>query len=173
MRTKRLTLRPLKDEDAKAIAVLAGDWDIARMTSRIPYPYSEALAHQWISGLETGEFVRGIVLEDELIGVIGYLPGDDGSAEIGYWIGKPWWGRGYATEAAEALIRYCFRRVRLGRVICAHFVDNPASARVIAKLGFRLVGPGKAWCDARRREVETLKYERLRPTMVLPWRRAA
>jgi RimJ/RimL family protein N-acetyltransferase len=101
------------------------------------------------------------------------MPADDGSAEIGYWIGKPWWGRGFATEAAQALVRHCFATVGIERLTCCHFVDNPASARVIRKLGFRLVGPCTAWCEARGADVETLLYERRRPMIARFWRKAA
>lgn len=173
IKTARLVLRPLIDADAEAIAVLAGDWEIARMTARIPYPYSIELAHQWIGDLAEGEVVRGIVLDGQLIGVTGYLPDDDGAAEVGYWIGKPWWGQGFATEAAEAVIRLCFNAEKVARVTCSHFVDNPASQRVITKLGFQLVGPAQAYCDARRRDVATLRYERLRPRRFAWLRRAA
>ncbi len=110
MKSRRLKFRELNDGDAARIAELAGDWDIARMTARIPYPYSEPLAHQWLRGIEPGEFVRAVELDGELIGAVGYMPASDGSAEIGYWIGKPWWGQGFATEAAQALVRYCFAR---------------------------------------------------------------
>jgi RimJ/RimL family protein N-acetyltransferase len=173
MRTKRLNLRELSGNDAPRIAELAGEWDVARMTARIPYPYSEPLAHQWLRGIEPGEFVRAIELEGEMIGAVGYLPAEDGSAEIGYWIGKPWWGRGFATEAAEALVRHCFTTARIDRLTCCHFVDNPASARIIAKLGFRLVGPCTAWSEARGAEAATLTYERRRPVLARFWRRAA
>ena len=173
IRTARLRLRQLADADAERIALLAGDWDIARMTARIPYPYSVDMAHHWISGLPEGEVVRGITHKGELIGVAGYLPDEFGSAEIGYWIGKPWWGRGFATEAAEAMVKLCFGPGKLARVTCSHFVDNPASQRVIEKLGFQLVGPARAYCDARRRDVATLRYERLRPRRFSWLRRAA
>jgi ribosomal-protein-alanine N-acetyltransferase len=173
IRTARLVLRPLVDADAARIAELAGDWDIARMTARIPYPYSVDLAHQWIHGLAQGEVVRGIVHRGELIGVTGYLPDSEGSAEVGYWVGRPWWGHGFATEAAEAMIRHCFGSGKIARVTCSHFIDNPASQRVITKLGFRLLGPARAYCDARRRDVATLKYERLRPRRFSWLRRAA
>jgi RimJ/RimL family protein N-acetyltransferase len=173
MRTKRLRLRELSAGDAPRIAELAGEWDVARMTARIPFPYSVPLAHQWMRGLEPGEFVRAVEFEGEMIGAVGYLPADDGSAEIGYWIGKPWWGRGFATEAAEMLVRHCFTTARIGRLTCCHFADNPASARVIAKLGFRLVGPCTAWCEARGQDAATLCYERRRPVTALFWRRAA
>lgn len=162
MRTKRLVLRPLNQRDARRIALLAGDWDVARMTGRIPHPYSDELAKQWLSDLSDGEAVRGIVHQKVLVGVCGYMPDGSNSAEIGYWIGKPWWGRGIATEAAGALIDYCFDVAGFERVTCGHFVDNPASARVISKLGFRYTGVELVWCEARQANVETLKYERLR-----------
>lgn len=173
IKTARLILRPLVDADAEHIARFAGDWDIARMTARIPYPYSVELAHQWIGELSEGEVVRGITYNGELVGVTGYLPDNDGAAEVGYWIGKPWWGRGFATEAADAMIKYCFNTEKIARVTCSHFIDNPASQRVITKLGFQLVGPARAYCDARRRDVATLRYERLRPRRFSWLRRAA
>lgn len=143
------------------------------MTGRIPYPYSPTLARQWLVGLPEGEFVRGIEFENQLIGICGFAPQPDGAAEIGYWIGKPWWGRGFATEAARALVQHCFGRGGFKRLICAHFVDNPASQRVIHKLGFRYVGPAKGWCEARQAELDTLRYERRRPLAAGWWRRAA
>jgi ribosomal-protein-alanine N-acetyltransferase len=159
IRTRRLTLRPLGLRDAARIAELAGDWDIARMTARIPYPYSVRLAEEWIAEINDTECVLGIVHRFRLIGCCGYVP-DEQSADIGYWIGKPWWGRGFATEAARALIDHCFDR-GFERVTCGHFADNPASGRVIAKLGFIAVGRERLWCEARGEHVETLRYELL------------
>ena len=100
MRSQRLTYRPLDARDAGRIAVLAGEWDVARMTSRIPHPYSLIDADQWIASIDHDEFVRGVERDGELIGAVGYISGEPRQAEIGYWIGKPWWGNGYATEAA-------------------------------------------------------------------------
>jgi ribosomal-protein-alanine N-acetyltransferase len=159
MRTERLRLRPLTARDTARIALLAGDWDVARMTARIPYPYSLELAEQWIGGLADGEIVRGIEREDNLIGVCGYMPDHSRSAEIGYWIGKPWWGQGFATEAARAVIAHSFASAGFERVTCGHFIDNPASGKVIAKLGFQFVRVDRLWCEARQTEVETLMYE--------------
>lgn len=129
------------------------------MTARIPYPYSVKLAEEWITGLQPDECVLGIVYRFRLIGACGYTP-DGSAADIGYWIGKPWWGRGFATEAAAALIEHCFD-LGFERITCGHFVDNPASERVIAKLGFRAIGRERIWCEARGEDVETLRYERL------------
>ena len=89
---------------------------------------------------------------------------------MGYWIGKPWWGNGFATEAARALMDYCFSECGIRRLMCGHFVDNAASAHVIAKLGFRRVGNGTQWCEARKSEVETIRYARRRPIRVTWWR---
>ena len=167
METRRLTFRAIEPADAGRIAMLAGDWDVARMTARIPYPYSAQMARDWMMSLSEGEAVHAIVFEGELIGAVGYVPASDGtSAEIGYWIGKPWWGRGFATEAAGALVRHCFLEARFATLTCCHFADNPASARVIQKLGFRRSGTCTAWCDARREEVATVVYERRRPLLM-------
>ncbi len=162
IRTARLVLRPLSEADLLDITRLAGDWAVASMTARIPYPYTPDDARQWLDGLEKGEFVRAITMadEDSLLGITGYLPSLDGrSAEIGYWVGKPSWGRGIATEAAYALIAHCFASAEFEKLTCCHFADNPASARVIEKLGFTSTGSCSHWCEARRLEVAAEQYE--------------
>ena len=163
MRTARLHLRAVTNADAARIAVLAGDWDVASMTGRIPYPYSEAAAHHWISGLAEREEVFGIELNGELIGIRGFTPQPSGDAELGYWIGKPYWGRGFATEAAGAVMAYGFKEAGVRRFICKHLTGNPASARVIRKFGFRFLGDATGWCEARQCELPALAYERRRP----------
>jgi RimJ/RimL family protein N-acetyltransferase len=170
MRSPRLTYRLIDARDAGRIAVLAGDWDIARMTARIPHPYSLVDADQWIASIGEDEFVRGVERDGELIGAVGYVFRDREQAEIGYWIGKPWWGNGYATEAARALVDYCFGEAGFSRLTAGHFSDNPASARVIAKLGFRRIGKGAQWCEARQSEVPTVRYTRRRPLLGRLWR---
>ncbi len=173
LKTKRLALRALTSADAPRVAELAGDWDIARMTARIPHPYGMHAAEDWMETIADDEFVRAIDLDGELIGLIGYSKTDDGSGEIGYWIGRPWWGRGYATEAGSALVRHCFRIARLPRLTCCHFVDNPASRRVIEKLGFKESGRCSAYSEARQCDVDTLRYEMKRPLTARLWGRAA
>lgn len=172
MRSQRLSYRPLDARDAGRIAVLAGDWDVARMTSRIPHPYSLIDADLWIASIGNDEFVRGVERDGALIGAIGYISGEASQAEIGYWIGKPWRGHGYATEAARTLMAYCFGEGGLSQLTCGHFIDNPASARVIAKLGFRRIGEGSQWCEARKNDVATVRYARQRP-LLAGWRRPA
>lgn len=163
IRTGRLVLRPLREADLPDIARLAGDWAIASMTARIPYPYTPDDARQWLDGLEEGEFVRAVTIageEDQLLGITGYLPSDDRRiAEIGYWVGKPYWGRGIATEAAYALVSHLFADAGFDKLTCCHFADNPASARVIEKLGFTSTGSCSCWCEARRVKAAAEQYE--------------
>jgi [ribosomal protein S5]-alanine N-acetyltransferase len=163
MKTARLTLRSLSADDARRIAMLGGDWDVARMTGRIPYPYSEDAALHWVSGLADGEVVFGIDHNGELIGICGFSPLGLGLAEIGYWIGKPYWGQGFASEAAETLMAFGFTKGGVKKFTCRHFTDNPGSARVAAKLGFRPTGSCTGWSEARQQDLPTLTYERRRP----------
>lgn len=169
-KTRRLLLRPLRDTDAPQIATLAGDWDVARMTDRIPYPYTSAAAMEWIHGLPEGEHVFAIEREGTLIGLCGVMSRAPGEAEIGYWLGKPWWGKGFATEAAAQVMRYCFKDLKLTRLTCCHYVDNPASARVIKKLGFEQTGTTcEAWSEARRQKCAALRYQMKRPRFLFLW----
>lgn len=167
MKTERLFLRPLRPDDAPRIAKLAGDWAVASMTGRIPYPYSVETAQQWLNGLAEGEKAFAIDHAGELIGICGYTREADGAAHIGYWIGKPYWGRGFATEAARALMNHGFTKGGVKRFYGHHFADNLTSARVIEKLGFRPLGADVGWCEARQQYFPTATYERRRP-----WRSA-
>lgn len=173
MKSPRLQFRAFGASDAPRVAQLAGDYDVARMTARIPYPYTIVAADQWIASLVEGELVRAVVIDGELIGAVGLIECGGRTAEIGYWIGKPYWGHGFATEAARALVDHAFGRLGYRRLTCGHFVDNPASARVIAKLGFRRAGVGCLYCEARGTDVDMIMYTRRRPVMALLTRLAS
>lgn len=146
--TSRLLLRSFQLSDAPRVAFLAGDFDIARMTSSIPHPYEEEMAIQWIQShndqyLSNTAVHFAILLRESnlLIGAIGLeLDGQNQSAELGYWIGKPYWNQGYATEAAQAVLAYGFRELGLNRVQARHFTKNPASGRVMQKIGMTYEG---------------------------------
>ncbi|HPG88938.1 MAG TPA: GNAT family N-acetyltransferase, partial [Hyphomicrobium sp.] len=163
IRTSRLVLRSLKASDSTRIATLAGVWDVASMTGRIPYPYSETDALLWVTGIAEGEIVFGIEHDGELIGICGYSRESHGVALLGYWIGQPYWGQGFATEAARALISYGFTKGAIKRFSARHFNENEASARVLRKIGFRSSGAGMGWCEARREEFAVLTYDMRRP----------
>ena len=108
------------------------------MTGTIPHPYDEEMAAEWIASVLAGEegVVFAIEKSGELIGCTGYRAFGKDHAELGYWIGKPYWNLGYATEAARALILYAFETDGFDYLTVGHFNDNPASERIIAKFGF-------------------------------------
>lgn len=167
--TDRLTLRRFRRNDASEFARLAGAWGVAAMTSDIPYPFSEAQAVAWLRPVR-GEVRFAVELEGRLIGGAGFYRRPSGAAELGFWLGTPWWGYGYATEAARAVIVHGLANRRLPGFSSAHFVDNAASARVLAKLGFESVGRGRIACAARGYDVEAITcwLDRKRALLSMP-----
>lgn len=146
--TKNLILRPFELEDATRVRELAGDYEIAKTTLNIPHPYQEGAAEAWI--LRTHEaakqgslysFAMVRKVDDELLGAIslGIVP-DYNRAELGYWIGKPFWGQGHTTEAASRLLKFGFEDLDLNRIYAFAFTTNPASSRVMQKIGMTYEG---------------------------------
>ncbi len=143
LKTSRLTLRPYQLSDAKSVQRLAGEKIIADMTANIPHPYREGMAEEWISNHQ-GWFESGkaIALAIELnstgehLGTISLTQIEDASGNLGYWVGVPFWGKGYCTEAATALIQYGFDQFGLTLIYARHLPENPASGRVMIKNGF-------------------------------------
>jgi RimJ/RimL family protein N-acetyltransferase len=146
--------------DAARVSLLAGDYDVACMTGTIPHPYSEQMAAEWIGGALQGE--EGVVFmierEGTVIGCTGYRAFGPDHAELGYWIGKPYWSRGYATEAAQALIAHAFDADGFDYLKAGHFDDNPASERVLRKLGFVAQGGVVRDCAARGTGTHCMTY---------------
>ena len=129
--------------DAPRVQHLAGDRAVAEFTLNIPHPYPDGAAEKWIAShqpkYEKGELVNFAITlrsDGELIGAVGLtLVSAHLRGEIGYWIGKPYWGQVYCTEAARAVVRYGFDVLRVNRIESRHFAGNPASGRVMQKLG--------------------------------------
>jgi RimJ/RimL family protein N-acetyltransferase len=173
--TPRLQLRPFAPADWRAFRELAGEWAVARMTSDIPHPLSEEVARNWMCAAP-GETRLAMVLDQHVIGGVGYFQRPSGAGELGFWLGRPWWGRGLTTEAARAVIEQGFGSDRLPAFASAHFMDNPASGRVLAKLGFVAVGRTAMWCEARASRVDAITYwlerdyDRMHTNHVRGWR---
>jgi RimJ/RimL family protein N-acetyltransferase len=142
LETERLVLRAPRPADAKAIAASANDLRIAANTARIPHPYGVADAEQFIASVNRREsqvcFV--ITLDGVLIGGCGLDPGAGEDVELGYWLGVPYWGRGFATEAVRALIDHAFGDLRHDTLQAGARVSNPASRRVLEKCAFQWTG---------------------------------
>lgn len=143
LKTARLTLRPLDSADAASVQRLAGDWEIADKTLNIPHPYGLSAAQDWIAGHQEAAdqdqaLPLAIVLTTDgvLLGAVGMtLDMEHRRGSLGYWIGRPYWGSGYCTEAATALLKYGFEKLGLHKVHAQCLCRNPASARVLEKLG--------------------------------------
>ena len=162
IQTQRLRLRTPVAADAAAIAALAGDFDVTRMTARMPHPYLRIDAEGFISrAAQSASFDnQTLVIEHQTegpIGSIGLFQSETGQPEIGYWIGKPYWGQGLASEALRGLQDWV-KNVQGRRYLTAgHFADNLVSGQVLIKAGFLYTG-----------EVRTL-FSQARNTPV-PWR---
>jgi RimJ/RimL family protein N-acetyltransferase len=164
--TNRLTLRPVRLSDAPRIARFCDDPGVGRNLAQTPLPYLEAAAEGWLMILAAREsaardFVFAVESPGEgLIGVVGAHRRKLDSFEIGYWFGRPFWGLGFATEAVGAFVT---EARRLGDLEAGHFVDNPASGRVLAKSGFAYTGETKNMFSLGRGENVACKRMRYGP----------
>jgi RimJ/RimL family protein N-acetyltransferase len=148
LKTARLILRPFTLDDAPVVRELAGAWEIAETTATIPHPYEEGMAEAWIGthqeAFKSGEAVTFAVIRNTdalLVGAIGLeISKAQYKAELGYWIGKPYWNHGYGTEASQEVLRYAFEVLGLNRVQARHMTKNPASGRVMQKIGMTYEG---------------------------------
>jgi ribosomal-protein-alanine N-acetyltransferase len=148
LETPRLLLRPPRPADAPAIEAMAGERQVAEMTSSIPHPYPPGGAAEFIAGLAVPAADGAdyhVALERRADGVVlgmaGLFPNPAApSGQIGYYVGPPYWGQGYATEAAGRLVRYAFDNLRFDRMVAHVFVGNTRSLRVLQKLGFAVIG---------------------------------
>jgi RimJ/RimL family protein N-acetyltransferase len=143
LETGRLILRAPRLEDAKIIAQLANDRRIAENTTRIPHPYKREDAEAFIASVnEGGELAFLITLDDDLIGACGLAKLDGPAPDLGCWLGTPFWGNGYATEAVRAVIDHAFTDLGCEALQAGARVTNPASRRVLEKCGFQWTGVG-------------------------------
>jgi RimJ/RimL family protein N-acetyltransferase len=148
LQTRRLILRAFLPQDAPEVQRLAGERAIAATTATIPHPYLDGVAEAWIAAqpelrarAESLVYAVTLLEDGRLIGAVGLgLQLAHRHAEMGYWIGRPSWGQGYCTEAAAEALRFGFETIRLHRIYAVHFVSNPASGRVMQKLGMRYEG---------------------------------
>ncbi len=163
--TDRLKLRPPQPDDAAVMALRINDPDILRMTGTLPYPYFRLSADFWITRAQSNRkcgtsYAYAIEENDSgMIGVIDLFKNSEDNWEIGYWLAKPWWGKGLISEAAIAIITEAFLVYNIDFIHAGHFADNPASCRVLQKLGFVRHGePIKFFSVARGASFDSLEY---------------
>jgi RimJ/RimL family protein N-acetyltransferase len=153
--TPRLILRPPADTDRNALVAALGNLDVSRWTGRIPHPYGAEDADTFIEHVRASPADALILLierEDTVIGGIGIEWG-----ELGYWIAEPYWGKGFATEAAQAIVGHAFREMNRDDVTASYIIGNGASQRILEGLGFAETGTGTAFSKARQEEVALVR----------------
>jgi [ribosomal protein S5]-alanine N-acetyltransferase len=146
--TERLILRRLEKGDAARVQELAGDYEVAYNTLMMPHPYEDGLAEPFIERVNeewdhgnSYTFCIASKSDNLLMGVIGIHPAPTNrNAEIGYWIGVPYWNKGYVTEAARRVVQFGFEDLKLNRIHASYFTRNPASGRIMQKIGMTYEG---------------------------------
>ncbi|XOV88079.1 MAG: GNAT family N-acetyltransferase [Pseudomonadota bacterium] len=142
LKSEYVTLRPFTVSDAPVVQKLAGAFEVADTTLTIPHPYADGAAETWIAmhepAFDAGKGATfAIVQEDEVKGAISLMSIEpDHQAELGYWVGVPYWGRGLCTAAGTLVVAFAFSSLSLQRLHARHLSRNPASGRVLRKLGF-------------------------------------
>lgn len=159
--TTRLILRSPTEQDIAPIIKIAGDWEIASRLAAVPHPYDEADARFFLDTIVPTSLVWLITdrLSKEAVGVIG-LTLQDPAAEIvlfGYYVARDHWGRGIATEAGSVVLAYGIGLVGEAALASSFFVDNPASGRVLEKLGFLRAGDFEQYCLATQESKPSIR----------------
>jgi len=146
IKTARLELRAFVVEDAQRVQALAGDPKVSALTSNIPHPYRDGMAETWIAQHDEWaaagrSYVWAICRQGELAGAISLTDvAPAHQAELGFWLGRCAWGKGFMTEAAQAVVAHAFRNLGQARLYSSHFASNVGSGRVLEKVGFRKEG---------------------------------
>ncbi|KEO90446.1 hypothetical protein EH31_10180 [Erythrobacter longus] len=165
--TENLLLRRPNEDDIGAIIDAVGDWEVACRLARVPHPYGEEDARFFLEHVVPSEWTWAITLKgsDQLIGAVGLTPEETAdTAELGYWLAKPYWGRGIATAAARAVVSFGLDQLRLPFIKSGYFVENPTSGRVLQKLGFVETARATRACLAMGRDDVPSVEMRLEPS---------
>jgi [ribosomal protein S5]-alanine N-acetyltransferase len=156
LESERLILRAPRAGDVAAMVSLANDWDVAKNLGRLPHPYSAEDAMAFLANAMQGRargdnfnFAIQRKVDGAYLGGCGLHLRESGNFEFGYWLGKPFWKQGYATEAARRLASHAFRELKIERLVAGWYHDNPASGHVLAKLGCQPSGAEQRNCLAR------------------------
>jgi len=144
--TERLVLKSFVLADGPELQKLAGNPNVSKTTLNIPYPYEDGMAEAWISthsenwvNKRSATFAIKLKSSHELIGDVSLVDIQESQAELGYWVGEPYWDRGYCTEAAKALVHYSMNKMGIKKIVAEHLRTNPASGRVMEKIGMNHV----------------------------------
>ena len=152
IKTKRLVLKkPTKKINKKSIVSQIGDWEVAKWLSGVPYPYTEQKAEEWLNNISYDDLLFSIFRNNSLIGGVGLSLEEDDDLDLGFWIGRDHWGKGYATEAAMGLIQYVKEEANFKQITACYIKGNMGSSNVLRKLGFEEVGECEEYFLSRKK----------------------
>ncbi|HIG98523.1 TPA: GNAT family N-acetyltransferase [Candidatus Woesearchaeota archaeon] len=169
LRAKAFSLRPFRKGDEISLRTNINSRNVSRYTLRIPFPYLARHARGWVkknislgSRRKADELNFAIDMKGEVVGGISLMHIEKHKAEIGYWLGEKYWGRGIMTEVVKLVCGHAFGRLKLGRIYASVFRPNRASARVLEKAGFRLEGINRKNCLKNGRIYDGMLYAKTR-----------
>ena len=155
--TDRLILRKAISEQEKiSLVSQIGDWEVVKWLANAPYPYTDDDLEDYLLISDSNQFDLNIFLNNKLIGRVGLTLDGDNYYDLGYWIGKDYWGKGYATESSKKLLEYVLDKLDLPKIKSGYFVGNFVSGNVLKKLGFKEVGVEKRYSDSNKKEMDLM-----------------
>ena len=155
--TDRLILRKAISEQEKiSLISQVGDWEVVKWLANVPYPYTYDDLEDYLLISDSNQFDLNIFLGNQLIGRVGLTLDGDNYYDLGYWIGKDYWGKGYATESSEKLLEYVINKLDSPKIKSGYFVGNFASWNVLKKLGFKEVGVEKRYSVSNKKEMDLM-----------------
>ena len=158
--TERLTLKKIEKKDLKILINHLNNWNVVKWLVNVPYPYTLTDAETWLDKSSKEELALNIYLKSILIGGITIdKRTTNNSPVLGYWIGEEYWGKGYALEACNFLIRYFFSNHSGNILYASHMLKNEKSKKIILSLGFKEIGLGSKYSLSRQEEIEDINYQ--------------
>ena len=155
--TDRLILRKAISEQEKiSLVSQIGDWEVVKWLANAPYPYTDDDLEDYLLISDSNQFDLNIFMGKQLIGGVGLDLHNDNYYELGYWLGKDYWGKGYATESSKYLLEYALKKLDLPKIKSGYFVDNLPSGNVLKKLGFKEVGVEKRYSVSNKKEMDMM-----------------
>ena len=158
--TERLTLKKIEKKDLKILVNHLNNWNVVKWLVNVPYPYTLIDAETWLDKSSKEELALNIYLKSILIGGITIdRRKTNNSSVLGYWIGEEYWGKGYALEACNFLIRYFYSNHSGNILYASHMLKNEKSKKILLNLGFQKVSEGKVFSLSKNKKVDDVNYE--------------
>ena len=155
--TDRLILRKaISGQEKISLVSQVGYWEVVKWLANVPYPYTYDDLEDYLLISDSNQFDLNIFLGNQLIGRVGLTLDGDNYYDLGYWIGKDYWGKGYATESSKELLEYVLDKLDSPKIKSAYFVDNFSSGNVLKKLGFKEDGVEKRYSVSNKKEMDLM-----------------